>query len=151
MRLVEVTAVLEDGEPARWWEVAAYGGRAEDDDRGGRFFLLDDDRHEYRRHQYESERHQPSRPGERVSASCRVRRTVRGTVTTAAAPCRWVVGWPRPWAWRATRIATTSWPAPVVRTPGGIMGHGDGRYRERCGAPRVDTARPIVPALAGWA
>ncbi|MFE6185420.1 hypothetical protein ACFQ6U_13445 [Streptomyces sp. NPDC056465] len=61
MRLVEVSAVLEDGEPAVWWEVAAYGGHLdEEDDRGGRFFILDDARSEYQWHKYEAEQYRPS-------------------------------------------------------------------------------------------
>lgn len=61
MRLVEVSAVLEDGEPACWWEVTAYGGRMEGDvdDRGGRFFRLPDARAEYQWHKYEPEQYRP--------------------------------------------------------------------------------------------
>ncbi|MET8717433.1 hypothetical protein ABZV52_30155 [Streptomyces sp. NPDC004735] len=60
MRLVEVTAVLEDGEPAVWWEVAAYGGHLDkEDDRGGRFFLLGDARAEYQSYTYEVEQYRP--------------------------------------------------------------------------------------------
>ncbi|MBZ6253661.1 hypothetical protein KVH27_35520 [Streptomyces olivaceus] len=63
MRLVEVAAVLADGEPATWWEVAAYGGQLEDDvdDRGGRYFLLPDARDEYRRYEYQPEQYRPRR------------------------------------------------------------------------------------------
>jgi hypothetical protein len=67
MRLVEVTAVLSDGAPATWWEVAAYGGDGEDgDDRGGRYFLLEDARAEYQRYTYQVERYTPSRRRARV-------------------------------------------------------------------------------------
>ncbi|MFF3958460.1 hypothetical protein ACFYY1_35385 [Streptomyces sp. NPDC001890] len=61
MRLVEVSAILTDGEPARWWDVDAYGVDAEDDDRGGRYFLPADARSEYQRYSYEEERYRPAR------------------------------------------------------------------------------------------
>ncbi|MFF8696298.1 hypothetical protein ACF08W_29205 [Streptomyces sp. NPDC015144] len=56
MHLVEVSVVLEDGEPAVWWDVAVYGGRpvGDVDDRGGRYFLLADARSEYQRYTYEA-------------------------------------------------------------------------------------------------
>ncbi|MFJ4880109.1 hypothetical protein ACIP93_33545 [Streptomyces sp. NPDC088745] len=62
MRLVEVSVVLEDGEPAVWWEVTAYGGLSEgDDDRGGRYFLLADACSEYQQYKYEEAPARPSR------------------------------------------------------------------------------------------
>ncbi|MFG2408707.1 hypothetical protein ACGFR8_31070 [Streptomyces brevispora] len=69
MRLVEVSVVLEDGEPAGWWEVTAYGSRLDEiDDRGGRYFRLFDARSEYQLYKYEPEQYRPD-PSPRVGAA----------------------------------------------------------------------------------
>jgi hypothetical protein len=92
MHLAEVTVVLEDGEPAVWWEVAAYGGGVEDDDRGGRYFVHDDARSVYQLYKYEAEPYRPARRRAAATAPCPAGGAEHcGNCGTTSAPGGWMI------------------------------------------------------------
>ncbi|MFF9901335.1 hypothetical protein [Streptomyces longispororuber] len=91
-RLVEVSARLEDGEPAVWWVVEVYGGGVEDDDRGGRYFLLEDARSEYQRYTYEKERYEPAPRPRAGAVPCPADGAQHcGNCGATSAPAGWMV------------------------------------------------------------